>query len=161
MTKLTWTFCGYIALQHLKWDRNIGLYDPYMPYLTVWDKISQNLTHLEASSHKIFHISQNFQTILQHILWRNNHKPHFVVFITSFLHLNKGFWLLLGSSKVIFVKISQNFIKSPLKICLIPKISVHSLWHVWWPHVAMKISCEQPSRCQIVYGIKIYIVSFA
>ena len=26
----------------------------YMPYLTLWDKISQNLTHLEANSHKIF-----------------------------------------------------------------------------------------------------------
>ena len=26
----------------------------YMPYLTLWDKISQNLAHLEANSHKIF-----------------------------------------------------------------------------------------------------------
>ena len=78
----------------------------YMPYLTLWDKISQNLAHLEANSHKIFQISQNFQTILQ-ILWRNKHKSHFVVFITSFLHLNKGFWLFWGSSKVFFVKISQ------------------------------------------------------
>ena len=42
-----------------------------MPYLTLWDKISQDLAHLEASSHKIFQISQNFQIILQHILWRN------------------------------------------------------------------------------------------
>ena len=25
----------------------------YMPYLTLWDKISQNLAHLEANSHKI------------------------------------------------------------------------------------------------------------
>ena len=31
---------------------------------------------------------------------------------------------------MIFVKISQNFIKSPLKFCLISQISVHSLWHV-------------------------------
>ena len=37
----------------------------YMPYLTTWGKISQNLAHLEADSHKIFfQISQNFQTIL-------------------------------------------------------------------------------------------------
>ena len=36
---------------------------------------------------KIFQMSQNFQTFLQHILWRNKHKSHFVVFITSFLHL--------------------------------------------------------------------------
>ena len=31
---------------------------------------------------------------------------------------------------MIFVKISQNLIKSPFKICLISQISVHSLWHV-------------------------------
>ena len=30
---------------------------------------------------------------------------------------------------MIFVKITQNFVKSPLKICLISQISVHSLWH--------------------------------
>ena len=29
---------------------------------------SQNLAHLEASSHKIFQISQNFQTIFQHFM---------------------------------------------------------------------------------------------
>ena len=46
---------------------------PYMPYMA----------HLEANSRKIFQISQNFQTILQHILWRNKHKSHFIVFITS------------------------------------------------------------------------------
>ena len=102
----------------------------YTPYLTLWDKISQTFAHLKGNSHKIFQISQNFQTILQHILWRNKHKSHFVVFVTSFLHLNKGFWLFWGSSKVIFIKISQNFINSPLKICLISQISVHSLWHV-------------------------------
>ena len=28
------------------------------------------------------------------------------------------------------VKISQNFTKSPLKICFISQTSVHSLWHV-------------------------------
>ena len=33
-----------------------------MPYLTLWDKISQNLAHLEAYSHEIFQVSQNFQT---------------------------------------------------------------------------------------------------
>ena len=75
-----------------------------MPCLTLWDKISQNLTHLEANSHKIFQTSQNFQTILQHILWRNKHKSHFVLFITVFWHLNKGFWLFWGSSKSDFCK---------------------------------------------------------
>ena len=40
-------------------------------------------------------------------------------------------WLFWGSFKVIFVKISQNFIKSSLRICLTSQISIHSLWHVW------------------------------
>ena len=62
----------------------------------------------------------------------SQYDPKFVVFITSFLHLNKGFWLLWGSSKVIFVKISQHFIKSHIKMCLISQISIHSLWHVWF-----------------------------
>ena len=33
---------------------NEDRWEAYMPYLTLWDKISQNLAHLEASSHKIF-----------------------------------------------------------------------------------------------------------
>ena len=87
----------------------------YMPYLTLRDKISQNLAYLEANSHKIFQISQNFQIILQHILWRNNHKSHFVVFILSFLHLNKGFYLFWWSLKVIFVKNLTEFCQISLK----------------------------------------------
>ena len=102
---------------------------PYMPYLTLWGKVSQNLAHLDANSNKIFQISQIFQTIFQHILRRNKHKSHFVVFITSFLYLNKGFWIFWGSSNLIFVEMSQNFIKSPLKICLISQISAHIVWH--------------------------------
>ena len=46
------------------------------------------------------------------------------------LHLNKCFLLFWESFRASFVKISQNFIKSPLKICPISQISVHSLWHV-------------------------------
>ena len=45
-----------------------------MPYLTLWDQISQNLAHL--ASYKSFQISQNFQTVSQHILWRNKRKSH-------------------------------------------------------------------------------------
>ena len=57
------------------------------------------------------------------------------MFITSFLYLNEGFWLFWGSSKVIFANISQNFIKSPLKICIISQIPVRSLciWHICLP----------------------------
>ena len=53
---------------------------------------------------------------------------------TSF-HESKDFRLNLGSSKVMFKKISQNFVKSPLKFCLISQILVCSLWHVFCTHV--------------------------
>ena len=36
--------------------------------------------------------------------------------IRSLLKLNQGFETLVGSLKVIFIKVSQNFIKIPLKI---------------------------------------------
>ena len=87
----------------------------YMPYLTLWDKISQNLVHLEANSHKIFQITQNFQTILQHILWRNKHKSHFVVFIASFLHSNKGFLVIFGELQSDFCKTLTEFYQISLK----------------------------------------------
>ena len=32
----------------------------YMPYLTLWDKVSQNSAHLKANSQKNFQISKNF-----------------------------------------------------------------------------------------------------
>ena len=57
-------------------------------------RISHTLAHLETNSYKIFQISQNFQTILQNILCRNKRQSHFDMFITSILHLNKGYWLL-------------------------------------------------------------------
>ena len=96
-------------------SETIEIMETYMPYLTLWDKISQNLAHLESNSHEILHILQNFQTILQHILWGIEHKSHFVVFITSFLHLNKGFWLFWGRSKVVFEKNLTEFYQISLK----------------------------------------------
>ena len=126
---LCWTFQPPCNLVTFSTVRLISMrtwcfrYFPYMPYLTLWEKISQNLAHLEANSRKIFQISQNFQNILQQILWRNKYNSNFVVFITSFLHLSKGFWLFWGSSKVIFGKISQNLIKSRLNTCIISDFS--------------------------------------
>ena len=77
------------------------------------------ISHCEIKSHRIWPIWKpvpirlssltEFSDILQHILRQNKHKSHFVVFI----------------------KISQNFIRSHLKICLTSQILVHSLWHVW------------------------------
>ena len=73
----------------------------YMPYLTLCDKISKNLAHVEANSHKVFtdlterldHLTTQFMT--------KTHKSRFVVlnFIITFIHLNKGFWLFWGASK--------------------------------------------------------------
>ena len=87
-------------------SHKLGPLNSYMPYLTLWDKISPNLAHLEANSHKIFQISQNFQTILQHILWRNKHKSHFM-FITSFIHKNKGFWLFWEKFSDFYKKLTE------------------------------------------------------
>ena len=42
--------------------------------------------------------------------------------IRSLLKLNKGFKIPLGSLKAIFVEVSQNFIKSHLKFCLISQL---------------------------------------
>ena len=64
----------------------------YMPYLTLWDKISQNLAHLEGNAHKK-PISQNLQIILQQILWRNKHKSNNIVVFTSFLHEKKNIYI--------------------------------------------------------------------
>ena len=55
----------------------------------------------------------------------------FFVSVRSLLKLNKGNKIHLGGLKAIFVKVSQNCIKSHLKFCLISQISAHSLWHVW------------------------------
>ena len=50
--------------------------------------------------------------------------------VRSLLKLDKSNKIHFGSLKAIFAKVSQNFIKSHLKFCLISQISAHSLWHV-------------------------------
>ena len=97
------------------------------PYLTLWNKISQNLAHLEAIPMRFIRPSYNT------FLWRIKHtcKSHFVVFLTSFLHLNKGFWLFWGSSKVIFIKHLTEFYQISIKNCFISQISVHGLWRLY------------------------------
>ena len=59
----------------------------YLPYLTLSHIVRENLTE----------------------------SGPFGIFITSFIHLNKGFCLFSGSFKVIFVKISQEFYQISLK----------------------------------------------
>ena len=43
---------GYIKKESS--ERELIMYEAYMPYLTLWNKISQNLALLKADSHKIF-----------------------------------------------------------------------------------------------------------
>ena len=43
---------------------------------------------------------------------KNKYKSHFTVSVRSLLKLNKGSKIHLGSLKAIFVKVSQNLIKS-------------------------------------------------
>ena len=73
---------------HMAYEKKKKKKKTYMPYLTLWDKISQNLAHLEGNAHKK-PISQNLQTILQQILWRNKYKSNTIVVITRFLHEKK------------------------------------------------------------------------
>ena len=49
------------CIQKLKTLALIGVEKSYMPYLTLWDIISQNLAHLEANSHKIFQSHRMFR----------------------------------------------------------------------------------------------------
>ena len=102
-----------------------------------------HISHCEIQSHRILPIwkaiplknsnLQNFQTILQQILWRNKHISHTVVVFTSFLHEKKKKTLdyIRGAPKWCLRK-SHSLVKYPLKVCLISQILVHSLWHVWW-----------------------------
>ena len=83
-------------------DSLVSLFKTYMPYLTLWDKISQNLAHLEANSHKIFKTHRIFRPSYN-IFYEEINIQHFVVFITNFIHYNKGFGLFWGSFQVIFI----------------------------------------------------------
>ena len=96
----------------------------------------------KPNSHKIFKshrfFRQSYNTFYEEI---NIHHTLLCLSETSYMY-NKGFRLFWGSFKVIFVKISQNFIKSHLKICLISKISVHSLWHVCYSYIYVLMNME-------------------
>ena len=89
-------------------------------YMQCWHachiSYSQNLGQLKANSqsHRPFRPSCN--TFYEEV--NINHTLLCVPQAYNKLHLNKGFWLFWGSSKVIFVKISQNLIKSAINICL-------------------------------------------
>ena len=108
---------------------------PHMSYLTLWDKISQNLAHLEASSHKIFKSHWIFRPSYNTFYEEINIHHTLLCLLQAFYIIIKGFWLFWGSFKVIFVKISQNFIKSHLKHCLISQISATQLMACMNPRI--------------------------
>ena len=57
---------------------------------------------------------------------------------------------------MIFVKISQNFIKSHLKNCLISQTLVHSLWHVWYGvHISNSFQDIRQNDVHAANGFKI------
>ena len=97
-----------------------------MPYLTLWDKIWQNFALRECTSHKKIQISQNFQIIYKRFYEEININ-HTQLWFSQASYMKKDFRLYWGSSKVMFKKISQNFVNSPLKFCLISQILVHNL----------------------------------
>ena len=89
-----------------------------MPYLTLWDKIAQNLAHLEANSHKIFQSLRIFRPSYNILYKEININHTFLCLLQASYVWIKALYYFLGRSKMIFVKISQNFIKSPLNIAL-------------------------------------------
>ena len=92
--------------------------------------LSQNLALLKADSHKIFKSHRIFRPS-KNTFYKEIIINHTLLCLSQVAYIKiKGLWLFWGSSKVIFVKISQNLIKSPLKVWFISQISVHSLWHV-------------------------------
>ena len=103
----------------------------YMPYLTLWDKISQNLAHLKGNSHKKFRSHRIFRSFYNWFYEEININYILLWFSQASYKKKQYFRPYWGSSKVMFKKISQNFVKSPLKVCLTSQILVHSLWHVW------------------------------
>ena len=89
--------------------------------------ISQNLAHLEGNSHKNFKSHRIFRPFYNRFYEEININHTLLWFSQASYMKNKDFRLYWGSFKVIFKKISQNFVKSPLKFCLISQILVHSL----------------------------------
>ena len=89
------------------------------------------LAPLEGNSHKKFKSHRIFSPFYNRFYEEININ-HSLLWLSQASYMKKkDFRLYWGSSKVMFKKISQNFVKSPLKFCLISQILVHSLWHVW------------------------------
>ena len=98
----------------------------HMPYLTVWDKSHRIWPIWKAILIKKFRSHRIFNPFYEEI--SINHTQFW--FSQASDMKKKDFRPYWRSSKVMFKKISQNFVEFPLKFCLISQILVHSLWHV-------------------------------
>ena len=103
-----------------------GLFPMHTCHISHWDIISQNLAHLEGSSHEKFKSRRIFRSFHNRFYEKNKHKSHTVVVFHK-LFTCQG---VLGESKVMSKKFSQNFVKSPLRFSLTSQILIHILWHV-------------------------------
>ena len=115
-----------------------NIYTPYMPHLTLWDKISQNLAQLEGNPIKI-KISQNFQTILQHLFYNEISINHTRCCFTSFLHeKKKTLDYIEGAPKwSMSKKISQNFVNFALS---------HRFWSTAYGMYDTLITCQKARK---------------
>ena len=102
-----------------------------------WDKISQNLAHLEGNSHKKFKSHRIFRPFYNRFYEEININHTLLWFSQAFYMKKKNLRLNWG-----FKKISQNFVKSPLKFCLISQILFHSLWHVCFGLRDTRVDCS-------------------
>ena len=115
-------------------------------------------SHCEIKSHRIWPIWKAIpiQIFKSHRIFRPFYdrfsevinKSHIVIIFISFLHEKKKkddrlYW---GSSKVMFKKISQKFVKSPFKFCLISQILVTA--YGMYQNMASKqcLNCHSPSH---------------
>ena len=124
----SYTFCTSSVMQMIK-DLNWCTLEQwchphaYMPYLTLRDEISENLAHLESIPVRFFKYNNIF---------RPSYNTFYEEIHHTLLCLSQASQIKIkasdscGSIKVIFVKISPNFIKSHLKIYHISQTLVHS-----------------------------------
>ena len=162
--KLYWTMTNELFC------RQVAKCDPYMPYLTLWDKISQNLAHLEDNSHKKSKSHRIFRPFYNRFYEKININHALLRFSQASLIEKKVFRLYWECSKVMIRKISQNFVKSLLKFCLISQILVHSwellpykkvlMWQSSRKHAYIVLTPLNPTFIQQNWGLQEYTLFF-
>ena len=101
-------------------------------------------SHCEIKSHRIWLFRKPIPIRFSNLTEFSDHLRN--TFYKEIIINHTFFLVILGGFGVIFVKISQNFIKSPLKFLYISQISVHSLWHVCFCLVQIKPRKTRPDN---------------